>query len=44
MCCPAAVTNLPALLTRFVGHEAELARASALLAEARLRHLLAESG
>ena len=41
---PAAVTNLPVPLTRFVGREAELARASALLAEARLLTLTGPGG
>ncbi len=37
-------TNLPAPLTRFVGREAELARAAALLAEARLLTLTGPGG
>jgi len=44
MSSPAAVTNLPVPLTRFVGREAELARASALLAEARLLTLTGPGG
>src|SRR5579859_321880 len=37
-------TNLPSPLTRFIGREAELARAAALLAEARLLTLTGPGG
>src|SRR6266851_1970320 len=37
-------TNLPAPLTRFVGREAELARAAALLAQGRLLTLIGPGG
>src|SRR5713101_3715217 len=37
-------TNLPAPLTRFVGREAELARATALLAQGRLLTLVGPGG
>jgi len=39
-----APTNLPSPLTRFVGRETELARAAALLAEARLLTLTGPGG
>src|SRR5262249_50345606 len=39
-----AITNLPALLTRLVGREPELAEAAALLAEIRLLTLTGPGG